>query len=172
MEPVANLTGATPTLRGGLGSSPFPFITIAADGGCVELAGYSIFPGMINREDNLPAWKFSATESTADGNLALLVGVNRYVVGDLPVTNFAQRQRACGCSNVVLLRLMHLAFRKLYPSAGRRLHTQTNTGDHSGIVCYAVGYRGAGDACAGRRALGKYRTATAKDRCADGERQQ
>ena len=127
---------------------------------------------MINREDNLLAWKARATQNAADGDFALLIGLNRYVVGDLPVTNVAHRQRACGCSNVVLFDLMHLAFRELYPSAGRRLHTQANTGDHSGIVCYAVSYRGAGDACAGRRALGEYRTATAKNRCADDERQQ
>ena len=127
---------------------------------------------MINGEDNLFAWKACATQNPADGDFALLIRLNRYVVSDLPVTNVADRQRACGCSNVVLFGLMHLAFRKLYPCSRRRLHTQTNTGDHSGIVCYAVSYRGAGDACAGRRALGKYRTATAKNRCAGGERQQ
>src|SRR5689334_1425710 len=76
-----------PTLRGGLGSSPFPFITIAADGGCVELAGYLIFPCTIYGEDNLLAWKARATQNAADGDFALLIGLNRYVVGDLPVTN-------------------------------------------------------------------------------------
>ena len=112
---------------------------------------------MIDGEDNLLARKASAAENAADGNFALLIGLNRYVVGDLPVTNGADRQRACGCSNVVLFGLMRLAFHELYPSPRRCLHTQANAGDHTGIVCNAVGYRGAGDACAGRRALGEYR---------------
>jgi hypothetical protein len=70
-----------------------------------------------------------------------LGGGGRYVVGDLPVTNGTNRQRACGCSNVVLFGLMHFSFCILYASTRRRLHTQADAGGHTGIICNAVGYR-------------------------------
>jgi hypothetical protein len=95
---------------------------------------------MFNRKDNLLACKTYATQNAADCDFALLISLNRYVVGDLPLTNGANGQYACGSSNTVLFRLMQLAFRVLYAGPCSRLHTQANTRGNTRVVGYAVGY--------------------------------
>lgn len=119
---------------------------------------------MIDREDDVLAQEVGAAEGAVDRDAAVLVGFDRDIVNDAPLRDRADRQRAGGSGDGVLLGLVNLAFGVLQAGTRGGLDAEANPSGDARVTCDAMRDRGTRGTGTGGGALGQDRSAAAQQR--------